>query len=173
MSVVLKDFDFRMIENDVERIILDKGKYLFFIEFILSMVRLFGFWMVDGLWKGGMLILFLFDRKMFEKYKELCKEEFGVVGRIRMLNESIYFLEIFFNFFLVIFKNLIGNIEWKLKFGIFFSIIYLLFEEYKREFLVGYFDGDGFFEVKGGRVYFVGFLMFNKRFVEGIWDILF
>ncbi|ASJ03438.1 ATP-dependent helicase [Thermococcus profundus] len=172
LSVVLKDLGLTITENDVERITSDKGKYSLPLEFTPGMARLLGFWMADGSWKWGTLTLFSSDRKMLGKYKELCKKEFGVEGAIRMQNESTYSLEISFNLLPAIFKNLTGDTGRKSKLGTFPSIIYSLPEEHKREFLAGYFDGDGFLEVKGGRVYSAGFSTFNKRFAEGIRDIL-
>ncbi|ASJ09130.1 ATP-dependent helicase [Thermococcus siculi] len=172
LNAILNDVGIELTERDVERITSDKGRYSLPLEFTPGMARLLGFWMADGSWKGGTLTLFSSDRNMLEKYRELCQSEFGAEGAIRMQNESTYSLEISFNLLPAIFKNLTGNTGRKSKLGAFPSIIYSLPEEHKREFLAGYFDGDGFLEVKGGRVYSAGFSTFNKRFAEGIRDIL-
>ena len=53
------------------------------------------------------------------------------------------------------------------------EILYKLPLEHKKAFLSGYFDGDGFLEIKkDNKLYSIGFSTFNKRFAEGIRDLL-
>lgn len=57
--------------------------------------------------------------------------------------------------------------------GRFPEILYRLPKEHKAQFLSGYFDGDGYLEIKEGeRVYSTGFVTFNLEFAEGIHKLL-
>lgn len=172
LKAVLGDTGLEISANDVIRITSDKDRYTLPLTFTPRMARLLGFWMADGSWKGGTLTLFSTDRKMLEKYGELCKKEFGVEGTIRKQNESTWSLEVPFVLLPKMFKALTGSTGRKSKKGVFPNIIHVLPEEHKREFLAGYFDGDGYLEVKEGRAYSVGFSTFNRNFAEGIRDIL-
>ena len=172
LKTLLEDTELEISQENVERITSDKGRYTLPLKFTPGMARLLGFWMADGSWKSGTLTLFSTDRGMLERYLELCKKEFGVEGIIRKQNESTWALEIPFVLIPRIFKALTGNTGRKSKRGVFPSIVYVLPEEHKREFLAGYFDGDGYLEIKDERIYSAGFSTFNRDFAEGIRDVL-
>ncbi|WP_297510928.1 DEAD/DEAH box helicase [Thermococcus sp.] len=172
LKALLRDAGLEIGGEDVERITSDKDRYTLPPTFTPGMARLLGFWMADGSWKSGTLTLFSTDRRMLEKYGVLSKVEFGVEGIIRKQNESTWALEIPFVLLPRIFKTLTGNTGRKSKRGVFPSIVYVLPKEHKREFLAGYFDGDGYLEVKDGRIYSAGFSTFNRDFAEGIRDVL-
>ncbi|WP_010480284.1 DEAD/DEAH box helicase [Thermococcus zilligii] len=172
LKVLLRDAGLEIRGEDVDRITSDKDGYTLPPTFTPGLARLLGFWMACGSWKSGALTLFSTDREMLEKYRELGKVEFGVEGIIRKQNESTWALEIPFALLTRIFKALTGNKGRKSGKGVFPSIVYVLPEEHRREFLAGYFDGDGYLEVKDGRVYSAGFLTFKGEFAEGIRDVL-
>ncbi len=172
LKAIIKDAGLEISGEDVERITSGKDRYTLPLTFTPGMARLLGFWMANGSWKSGTLTLFSTDRRMLEKYGVLSKAEFGVDGIIRKQNESTWALEIPFVLLPRIFKALTGNSRKKSKRGVFPSIVYVLPEEHKREFLAGHFDGDGYLKVKDGRIYSAGFSTFNRNFAEGIRDVL-
>ncbi|MCD6373180.1 MAG: hypothetical protein J7L37_06515 [Thermococcus sp.] len=160
-------------ENDVERITSDKNSYELPKRFTPGLARLLGFWMADGSWKGGTITLFSSDLNMLRRYAELAREELGIEGRIRKQNESTYSLELSFNVLLHMFRGLIGIEGKKSTGGKFPEILYRLPKEHKAQFLSGYFDGDGYLEIKeDGRVYSTGLTTFNPDFAGGLRNLL-
>ncbi|NJE30369.1 DEAD/DEAH box helicase [Thermococcus sp. 18S1] len=173
LKVALKEVGMALEENDVEKITSDKNSYELPKRFTPRMARVLGFWLADGSWKGGTITLFSSDLDMLKHYAELAKEELGIEGSIRKQNESTYALELSFNVLLHLFKELIGNDGRKSIKGRFPEILYRLPMEHKVQFLSGYFDGDGYLEIKeNGRVYSAGFVTFNSEFAEGIRTLL-
>lgn len=171
LKLILSEVDMTIEEDDVERITSDKNSYKLSKKFTPGMARLLGFWLADGSWKGGTVTLFSGDLEMLKRYAELAKQEFGIDGHIRRQNESTYALELSFNVLLHLFSGLVGKNK-KSKFGVFPEILYRLPMKHKIQFLSGYFDGDGYLEVKGGRIYSAGFVTFNPEFAEGIRNLL-
>ncbi|NJE62406.1 DEAD/DEAH box helicase [Thermococcus sp. 21S7] len=173
LKLILSEVGMTIEENDVEKITSDKNSYELPKKFTPGLARLLGFWLADGSWKGGTITLFSSDLKMLKRYAELVKEEFGIEGSIRKQNESTYSLELSFNVLLHIFKELVGEDGKKSTNGRFPEILYRLPREHKIQFLSGYFDGDGYLEIKEGRrVYSAGFVTFNSEFAEGMRNLL-
>jgi len=173
LKAVLNKAGMSIEENDVMKITSDKNTYELPKKFTPGMARLLGFWLADGSWKSNSITLFSSDLEVLKRYAKLAKEEFGINGRIRKQNESTYGLEISFNVLLHIFKELVGNDGKKSTNGRFPEILYRLPREHKVQFLSGYFDGDGYLEIKeNSRVYSAGFVTFNSEFAEGIRNLL-
>ncbi len=149
-----------------------KRHYIKVREFTPFMSRLLGFWLADGSWKNSGLTFFSNDEKMLRKYAEAVKRELGIKPRIRKQNESTYSLEVYSTLLLGIFKGLIKANRKKTAKGVFPAIVYQLPEEHRREFLSGYFDGDGFFEIKDGRIYSAAIVTPNRNYAEGIRALL-
>ncbi|WP_456394293.1 DEAD/DEAH box helicase [Thermococcus sp.] len=169
---ILKEFSLEISSGDVIKITTDKGKYQMPPSFTPFMARLLGFWIADGSWKSGTITLFSSDLEMLEKYGEMAKKEFGVRPIIRKQNISTYGLELSFKILMEMFKILVDNKSRKSKNGAFPNVLYILPLENRKQFLSGYFDGDGYLEVKNGRIFSAGFITFNKDFAEGIRDLL-
>ncbi len=173
LKLILSEIGMTIEENDVEKITSDKNCYELPKKFTPGLARLLGFWLADGSWKGGTITLFSSDLDMIKRYAKLAREELGIKGSIRKQNESTYSLELSFNVLLHIFKGLVGNDGKKSTNGRFPEILYRLPKEHKIQFLSGYFDGDGYLEIKEGRrVYSAGFITFNPEFAEGIRNLL-
>jgi len=173
LKAVLNEVGMTIEENDVMKITSDKNTYELPKKFTPGMARLLGFWLADGLWKSNSITLFSSDLEVLKRYAKLAKEEFGINGKIRKQNESTYSLELSFNVLLHIFKELVGNDGEKSTNGRFPEILYRLPREHKIQFLSGYFDGDGYLEIKGdSRVYSAGFVTFNSEFAERIRNLL-
>ncbi|WP_461865163.1 DEAD/DEAH box helicase [Thermococcus sp.] len=169
---ILKEFSLEMPSENVIKITTDKGKYQIPSSFTPFMTRLLGFWIADGSWKSGTITLFSSDLEMLEKYGEMAKKEFGVKPIIRKQNTSTYSLELSFRTLMEMFKILVDNNSRKSKNGAFPNVLYILPLENRKQFLSGYFDGDGYLEVKNGRIFSAGFTTFNKDFAEGIRNLL-
>ncbi|USS41658.1 DEAD/DEAH box helicase [Thermococcus aggregans] len=173
LKMVLNEVNMSIEENDVVKITSDKNTYELPKRFTPGMARLLGFWLADGSWKSNSITLFSSDLEVLRRYAKLVKEEFGIKGVIRRQNESTYGLEIPFSVLLRIFKGLVGNNGRKSIDGRFPEILYRLPKEHKIQFLSGYFDGDGYLEIKeDNRVYSAGFATFNLEFAEGIRNLL-
>ncbi|AEH24853.1 DEAD/DEAH box helicase [Pyrococcus yayanosii] len=172
LQAILENVHISLNEKDIIRITSSKGKGHLPLKFTPGMARLLGFWLADGSWKSSAITLFSSDLNMLKRYRELAKREFGIEGIIRKHNESTYVLELSFTILLEIFKKLVGSIGRKSKLREFPEILYVLPEKHKIQFLSGYFDGDGYLEVRGGRIYSAGFTTFNEKFARGIRDIL-
>ncbi|ALM74628.1 DEAD/DEAH box helicase [Thermococcus barophilus] len=173
LKLILREVSMNIEESDVVKITSDKNKYELPKRFTPALARLLGFWLADGSWKSKTLTLFSSNLDMLKRYANLAKEELGIEGSIRKQNESTYALELSFSVLLHLFKELVGNSGKKSTNGRFPEIIYRLPKEHKIEFLSGYFDGDGYLEIKEGwRVYSAGFVTFNPEFAEGIRNLL-
>ncbi|WP_297535568.1 DEAD/DEAH box helicase [Thermococcus sp.] len=173
LKVVLQEVGMTLDESDVVRITSDKNSYELPKRFTPGLARLLGFWIADGSWKDGTVTLFSSDLDMLKHYAKLAKEELGIEGSIRKQNESTYSLELSFNVLFHMFREFVGNGGKKSLNGRFPEILYRLPKEHKAQFLSGYFDGDGYLEIKEGRrVYSAGFATFNSEFAEGIRNLL-
>ncbi|AEF96783.1 DEAD/H associated domain protein [Methanotorris igneus Kol 5] len=172
LKEILRQLSLELSTENVSKITTDKGKYHMPLNFTPFMARLLGFWMADGSWKSGTLTLFSSDLDLLEKYGEQAKREFGVKPVVRKQNVSTYALELSFKTLMGMFKALVGNSGRKSKHGTFPKILYSLPLEHKKQFLSGYFDGDGYLEIKNGRIFSAGFTTFNREFADGIRDLL-
>ena len=169
---ILNEIGMEITQDDITEIRSDKKRHVLGVRtFTPFMARLLGFWLADGSWKSGALTLFSSDLDMLKKYEEGIRKELGVKPRYRKQNERIYCLEICFKVIADMFK---GLTSWnrKSKEGVFPSMLFTLPVEHKRQFLSGYFDGDGYLEVKNGRIYSAGFITTNDEFAKGIRDLL-
>ncbi|WP_324735769.1 DEAD/DEAH box helicase [Thermococcus sp. SY098] len=173
LKLILKEVGMSIEESNVVKITSDKNKYELPKRFTPALARLLGFWLADGSWKSNTLTLFSSDLETLKRYANLAKEALGIEGSIRKQNESTYSLELSFNVLLHLFKGLVGNSGKKSINGRFPEILYRLPKEHKAQFLSGYFDGDGYLEIKDNRrVYSAGFITFNSEFAEGIRNLL-
>ncbi|NJE06100.1 DEAD/DEAH box helicase [Thermococcus sp. M36] len=173
LKLILREVDMSIEEDDLSRITSDKDSYELPKRFTPELARLLGFWLADGSWKEGTLTLFSSDLGMLKRYAQLAKEELGIGGNIRRQNESTYSLELSFSVLLRMFRELVGGEGKKSTNGRFPEVLYRLPGEHKIQFLSGYFDGDGYLDVKdGNRVYSAGFATFNHEFAEGIRNLL-
>ncbi|HII61848.1 DEAD/DEAH box helicase [Pyrococcus horikoshii] len=166
LRVILNDVSIEISRDDIERITSRRGKYSLPPELTPGIARLLGFWMASGSLNRNTLIFYSQDKKILERYEDLCKREFRVKGRIKAQDKGTYILEIPSSLLSFVFKNLARP---KLEVP---PIIYILPEKHKEEFLAGYFDGNGFIKIENGRIHSLGFFAFNRKFAEGIRDIL-
>ena len=169
-----KILSIKIESEDIEIIRTNKKIYPMKIKtFTPFLARLLGFWMADGSWTSGCLRLFSSDLQLLKEYEKRIIEELNIKPHYRRANKSTYCLEIPSSVLETMFKNLVGNKKRKSKNGMFPEILYKLPLEHKKAFLSGYFDGDGFLEIKkDNKLYSIGFSTFNKRFAEGIRDLL-
>ncbi len=168
---ILQKIDLEINEADILRISSDKGKHKLPVRFTPRMARLLGFWISDGSWKNQTITLMSSDLGMLKRYGNLVKKEFSTKPTIAKQSQSVYVLSISFGPLLRIFKNLVGERK-KSKTGKIPEILFTLPDEHRIQFISGYFDGDGFIEIKNGRVYSAGFVTSNKNFAEGIRNLL-
>ena len=169
-----KILSIKIESEDIEIIRTNKKIYPMKIKtFTPFLARLLGFWMADGSWTSGCLRLFSSDLQLLKEYEKRIIEELNIKPHYRRANKSTYCLEIPSSVLETMFKDLVGNKKRKSKNGMFPEILYKLPLEHKKAFLSGYFDGDGFLEIKkDNKLYSIGFSTFNKRFAEGIRDLL-
>ncbi|ADB58703.1 DEAD/DEAH box helicase [Archaeoglobus profundus] len=165
-------FNVEIEDNAIEAIRSDKNKAkIRTTKFTKAMARLLGFWLSDGSWTSKALRFYSNDLEMLEKYAKIVEEEFDLKVKIRR-DRHLYRFDLSFCVLFEIFKGLLGSMSKKSKFGDFPEIIYTLPDEHKIEFLSGYFDGDGYFEVRNGRIYSASFTTFSKNFAEGLRNLL-
>ncbi len=172
LNMIIKDLGVNFSEKHIKEIRTDKKRSrLRTKKFTSSLARLLGFWLAEGSWKSESLTFFSSDISMLRKYaKSLTKLEVKYV--IRKQNSTTYGLEVNFKLLKEIFMNLVETKRKKSLNGRFPELIYSLPKKHKAEFLSGYFDGDGFLEIKRGKIFSAGIITFNKNFAEGIRNLL-
>ncbi len=172
LRVILDEIDMEMTQDDITEVRSDKKRNILGVKtFTPFIARLLGFWLADGSRKSGALTMFSSDLDMLKKYGEGIRKELGVKPRYRKKNEGTYRLEIYSKVIADMFKGLTAW-DKKSKEGVFPSMLFTLPIEHKRQFLSGYFDCDGYLEVKNGIIYSAGFMTTNYEFAEGIRDLL-
>lgn len=159
-------------EDKIKVIRSDKGKFkLKSTKFTPFVARLLGFWLADGSWASKTLRFFSSDRELLERYAKAITVEFDYDVKIKR-DRHLYRFDLAFSILFEVFRRITGNRGKKSKFGVFPEILYILPDDHKIEFLSGYFDGDGYLEVKDGKLYSAGFVTFNREFAEGIRNLL-
>jgi len=135
-------------------------------------MRFFGFWLAEGSWYNNGIRIFSSDIKLLDKYKNLIIKIFGINPKLIKTSSGIYGYDIPSKLLLEIFRRIIGTSRRKTKEGKFPDFIYRLNKECISQFLSGYFDGDGYLEVRNGRIYSACFTTFNKEYADGIQKLL-
>jgi ATP-dependent Lhr-like helicase len=142
-------------------------------NFSSNFIKFVGFLLSDGTFNKHSFAIFSEDRDLLENYTSLIKEEFnlnftdivnpyGISGK---RSSSTLICGMLIKLGLPMKKKSINAIVPES----FFSMP----KDYVWEFLSGYFDGDGYLEVKSdGRVYSAGFVTFSKKMAEGLQKLL-
>jgi len=136
------------------------------------LARFLGFWIAEGSWYNNGIRVFSSDLKLLNKYKDLALKIWGIEPKLMRISSGIYGYSILSKLLLKTFKNIIKISRRKSKEGELPDFIYKLSKESISQFLSGYFDGDGYIEVKNGRVYSAGFVTFNEKYARVLQKLL-
>ncbi len=165
--------DVEITLKDIMYIRANKRKHLIKpFKFDSDFMRFLGFWMAEGSWYNGGLSVFSSDFKMLSKYKDLVVKIFGINPKFTKTSSGIYGLIIPSTILLKVFEKIVKTTKHKSKNGVFPDFIHKACKEAIIQFLSGYFDGNGYLEVKNGKIYSVGFVTFNKSYAEGLHKLL-
>jgi len=150
---------------------MEKEKnYLTSTKVSKEFIRFLGFYLAEGSWDTSGISI-AGERDLLEYYSKLLAKDFQInPTKTRNPNgKSVYK----FSSLLLrsIIERLTGGLRRESVVVEFPNIIYELPDEYKLEFLSGYFDGNGFAEIRKGKVY-LGFITFNENFANGIQTLL-
>jgi ATP-dependent Lhr-like helicase len=133
--------------------------------------RFLGFYLAEGSWDTSGISI-AGEKYLLEFYSKLLKKDFPLEP---IVTKNSYGVPVFkFSSILLrgIIEKLLGGLRKKSIKGKFPNILYELPEEYKWCFLSGYLDGDGYPEIKNGKVYSLGFVTFNQNFANGLRSLL-
>jgi ATP-dependent Lhr-like helicase len=136
-------------------------------------IRFLGFYLAEGSLDSSGISIAGKEKYLLKYYSNLLRK---IVPVKPTMEERKYGIITFkFSSLLLrgIMERLTGKVRKKSIRGKFPWILFELPEDYKWQFLSGYFDGDGYAEMKEGRVYSIGFVTFNRNFADGLKTLLF
>ena len=160
------------ILEEIKNIGTDKRKYNIPNKKISKdFIRFLGFWLAEGSWDASGISI-AGDESLLKYYSSLLTKEFPVKSIKDKNPYEIPQIKFPSTLLLGMFKKLTGASHKKSLYAKFPTILYELPSSYKWAFLSGYFDGDGYLEVKSGRIYSAGFTTFNLNLAKGIQNLL-
>ncbi len=160
------------ILEEIKNIGTDKRKYNIPNRKISKdFIRFLGFWLAEGSWDASGISI-AGNENLLKYYSSLLTKEFPVKFIKDKNPYGIPQIKFYSTLLLGIFKKLTGTLHKKSLYAKFPTILYELPSSYKWAFLSGYFDGDGYLEVKSGRIYSAGFTTFNLNLAKGMQNLL-
>ncbi|MCD6458589.1 MAG: DEAD/DEAH box helicase [Thermoproteales archaeon] len=169
---ILKRLNKEELLEKIEIITTDKKKnYLINKKVSKEFFRFLGFYLAEGSWDTSGISI-TGEEYLLEYYSKMLTKDFRITPTKTMTRHGVPV----FKFSSLLLRSIIEKLFYELRgkslAGEFLSIIYELPDEYKWEFLSGYFDGKGYVEIKNGRAYSINLVTFNKKYADSIQTLL-
>jgi len=134
-------------------------------------MRFLGYWLADGSWHNSGISI-AGEKSLISFYSNSLQKDFNLEVRWERNPRGIHQIKFCSTVLRDMLRIMVKCSKKKSLSAEFPSFLFRLPNEYKWAFLSGYFDGDGYLEVRNGKIYSAGFTTFNKKFAEGIRTLL-